>query len=79
MKVSMLTTIDNPYDPFTQFEAWEAYDQQKGYNSSSLLARTCVSIESLSEEVYQEQIEIAINEILENDFTQRFRKVSKEV
>lgn len=78
MKVSMLTTVDNPYDPFDQFDSWQAFDSQKGYNSCELLARACVSIESLSEKVYQEQIENAIDEIVENDFTQLFAKVSKD-
>ena len=78
-KVSMLTTIDNPYDPFDQYESWDAYDRDRGYFSSALLARTCVSIKSLSDEVYQEQIEFAIDEIIKNDFTNRYRKVTKDV
>ncbi len=26
-----LTTVDNPYDPFTQWDEWYAYDEGKGY------------------------------------------------
>lgn len=78
-KVCMLTTIDNPYDPFDQFDEWSAYDEQKGYHSSSLLARSCVTIRSLGESVYQEQIENAIDEIVSNDFTQLYKKVCKDL
>jgi len=32
----MLTTFDNPYDPFTQFDKWLLFDMEKGYNSCLL-------------------------------------------
>ena len=35
----MLTTNDNPWSPFTQYEEWDAFDRGKGYFSNSLLAR----------------------------------------
>lgn len=35
----MLTTIDNPFDPFEQYQMWYNYDIQVGYNTCSYLAR----------------------------------------
>lgn len=32
-----LTTFDNPYSPYEQFEEWYRYDTDHGYNSSGLL------------------------------------------
>ena len=29
-----LTTIDNPFDPFTEFDQWILFDKDKGYDSS---------------------------------------------
>lgn len=29
----MLTTLDNPFDPFTRFDEWLEYDTTLGYNS----------------------------------------------
>ena len=33
MEMCMLTTTDNPYDPFTQYEAWYRFDEDNGYHS----------------------------------------------
>jgi hypothetical protein len=60
----MLTTIDNPYDPFTQFESWLAYDEQKGYNTNGLLARLTLD----SNELSNEENELAIAHAVENIF-----------
>lgn len=36
----MLSTLDNPYDPFKQYDMWSSYDEKVGgYNSATLLAR----------------------------------------
>lgn len=36
---TMITTIDNPYNPFNQWDEWYAYDEWKGYHTCSLMAR----------------------------------------
>ena len=33
-----ITTVDNPYDPKSNFEEWLNYDRIKGYNSCERLA-----------------------------------------
>ena len=49
MSQCALTTVDNPYDPFTQYEAWNRFDEDKGYHSSSYLARIARPTDQLSE------------------------------
>ena len=39
MRQFMLTTVDNPFDPFDNFEEWFKIDMQFGYNTCGLLAR----------------------------------------
>lgn len=58
-----LTTIDNPYDPFTQFDSWYQYDDEKGYGTCAYLARIASTSPDLPEEQNEEEIERAMDEI----------------
>jgi hypothetical protein len=61
VKEFMLSTSDNPYNPFTQFKEWYAFDIQKGYNTCSYLARVC----ELSEDVCDRETRLSINDAIE--------------
>lgn len=65
----MLSTVDNPYDPRTSWDEWFAFDIARGYNTCGLVARLCTSSDSLSEELEIEEIENAIDRILDLDGT----------
>ena len=60
----MLTTIDNPYNPFTQFDNWYAYDENVGYHSCGLLARLAPTSNQLTDAQNQKIIDEAVDEIL---------------
>ena len=62
-----LSTADNPFDPFTQFDQWYNYDTSKGYNSCSLLDRVAKTSDSLSDAENARMIELAIDEIVKYD------------
>ncbi len=72
----MLTTVDNPYDPFTQFESWYAYDEQTGWHTCGLLARLALTSNELSEEENEREIDRATNEIL-NLFPGLYKRVTR--
>ena len=73
----MLTTIDNPFDPFTQFDSWFQFDIEKGYYSCSRLARIAKLSDDLSEKETDEEIERAIDEIILYDFMNIYKKVKR--
>lgn len=74
----MLTTVDNPFDPFTRFNEWLAYDTRLGYHTPSLLARIVVSSDDLSDADQSLAIQQAIDEIVSENVSGMFRKVSKD-
>ena len=75
---AMLTTIDNPYDPFTEFDQWLDYDSSKGYNTCGLLSRVARTSPNLSTADQAEAIKIAIAEILEHNVMGIHRKVTRK-
>lgn len=72
----MLTTVDNPYDPFTQFENWLAYDEQNGYNTNGLLARFALTSNELTDKENDLIIDHAVNDILDL-FPGLYKKVTR--
>lgn len=56
----ILSTSDNPYNPFGQWDEWYAYDEDHGYHTSSYVARLAFFGESLSDDENQ----IAVNEAI---------------
>ena len=77
MSESMLSTFDNPFNPFTQFDDWWSYDVQKGYYCNELLARSCPVADNLSDEEISLSIEQAIDDIVKNDALGLYVKVKK--
>ena len=78
----MLTTIDNPYDPFTQYDEWYEYDTTHGYNTCAYLARIAKTSDELSDEDYELEVNNAIDEIVKLNvlgiYKKAFRKESKQ-
>lgn len=74
----MLTTFDNPFDPFEQFTSWFLFDTEKGYNSCSYLARIARTSDQFTEEENDKEVERAIDEIIKYDFRNIYKKVNKK-
>lgn len=72
----MLTTIDNPFDPFTQWDDWKRYDEDMKYFTCSYLARITKTSDDLSDADNELAIENAINEIVQFNILGIYRKVS---
>lgn len=70
-----ITTFDNPYDPFKQFEQWFLFDVEKGYNTCDYLGRIAKTSDQLSQEENDLEIERAIDEIVKLDFMNKYKKV----
>ncbi|HOU67183.1 MAG TPA: hypothetical protein PKW49_01195 [Paludibacteraceae bacterium] len=74
----MLTTIDNPYDPFVEYDNWLDFDRSKGYYTNEYLARIAVTSPSLSDQEMSDAIEEAIDEIVELNVLGLYKKVSEK-
>lgn len=73
----MLTTIDNPYDPFEQFNLWFMFDVEKGYYTCSKIARIVQLTSDMTQKEENEEVERAIDEIIKYDFLDVYKKVKR--
>lgn len=74
----MLTTLDNPFNPFTQFDEWNRYDMQKGYYTCAYLARITTSSDEVSEAQEALDIDKAMNEIVDLNLSGLYIKVKED-
>lgn len=79
MEQSMLTTTDNPYDPFTQFDAWNGYDESQGYFTCAYLARITKTSNVLSKADDDDAVDIAMDEIVALNILGIYKKVTQAI
>lgn len=67
MRSCLCTTMDNEYNPFTQFDEWFSYDSAMGYNTLGKIAFFFKSKKNMSEEEFNEAFDLAIDKLLLED------------
>jgi glycerol-3-phosphate O-acyltransferase len=77
IKRYMLTTLDNPFNPFTQYDLWLSYDLRNNYNTLAYLARIAKVPDDLSENDETAAINEAIDEIVMYNITGLYVKVEE--
>lgn len=78
MAAVMLTTIDNPYNPFDDFDNWYKFDMDHGYGTCSYLARIARTSDQLTDAENERETERAIDEIIKYDFMNQYVKVKQK-
>lgn len=73
----LLTTTDNPYNPWTDWDMWYAYDERMGYHTCAFLARVMSDAEGMTEAEEDRAYNDAANEIIKYDPFGLYAKISK--
>ena len=85
-KECRLTTFDNPFDPFDDFDSWFLFDIEKKYNTCSLVARIFEErlqrngkdeVEMSQKEI-DDEIEMTCDEIILYNPLNCYKKVTRE-
>lgn len=79
MQCYLPTTIDNPYDPFEQFDDWLKYDMERGYGTSEMLARLAITSDDYTEEQNQKIINDAVDVMTSGNLFVQWTKVTKDI
>ena len=72
----MLTTFDNPFNPFDEFTSWFLFDVEKGYNTCAKLARIAKLSDENTDQENDSETERAMDEIIKYDFLNIYKKVT---
>ena len=77
-KDCMLTTFDNPYNPFDDFTLWMMYDKEQGYDTCERLARIAKLSDDMSQDEIDAETDRAMDEIIFYDFLNIYKKVRQD-
>lgn len=77
-EVYILTTFDNPFNPFNDYDNWFQYDTENGYNSCSLLARIAKVHDNMTEAEKVKETNKAIDEIIKYDILNIYTRITKD-
>ena len=77
MAACMLTTIDNPFNPFEDFDSWYMFDLDKGYDCCGKVARFAITSDQFSDAETDKEVERAIDDIIKYDFNGIYVKVKE--
>lgn len=75
---AMLTTVDNPFNYFEQFDSWLMFDLEKGYQCCEKLAKVARISDDMTQKEIDEEIHRAIDEIMKYDFLDLYTKVERK-
>lgn len=78
MRETFVTTLDNPFNFFTQFDDWYAFDTQMGYNTCGYVDRIAKTSNDMSEHDRIRAINDAVDEIVMMNLTGNYTRVVKE-
>ena len=79
--IAMVTTVDNPWDYFTHFSEWNAWDVEHGYNTCCYLARIVDYLggtqANMTEVEELELIERAVDDIMLHNPLPIYKKITR--
>jgi hypothetical protein len=74
----MITTFDNPYNPFDEFNLWLMFDKEKGYNSCERMMRLANITEDMTQIEIDAECDRAMDRLIELDFTNTFPRFFRD-
>ena len=78
-KQFMLTTNDNPFNPFDDYKSWLSFDKEHHYDSAERVMRIAELRDDMTMLEEEQEVERAIDEIIKYDFLHIYQKVEREL
>ena len=78
MKRYLLTTVDNPYDPYEEYDLWMQFDHSHGYYTDQRLGRTCIISPNCTDAENQRAINGAVDDFIRLDPNGIYKRIVVE-
>ena len=78
MSECRITTLDNPYNPFTDFDNWHQFDEEHGYCTCGLIVRLGIFDDDMPPGILHDEFERVVDEIYEYNILGIYKKVTEE-
>lgn len=75
MKQYLLTTVDNPYHPIDEYDAWRMFDMDHGYYTEQRLAKVAAISYNLTDLENQRNINSAIDDFIRLDEQNLYKRI----
>lgn len=72
---NLLTTIDNPFNPFDDFASWYEFDCEKEHFTCSRIARLADIDDEMTQREVEDELERVMNFIVRYDPEEKYMKV----
>jgi hypothetical protein len=79
LKATWVTTEDNPYDYFDDFDNWYQFDVSHGYDTCGYMARLLFTSPELSPALNASETERCVDEVIKFNLTGNYKKVERMV
>lgn len=79
LKATWVTTEDNPYDYFDDFDRWYQFDISHGYDTCGYIAREIYDSDELSPALRASELERVVDEIVRFNLSGNYKKIEREV
>jgi len=70
-----ITSIDNPYDPFDEWDKWLLFDNASGYHTCERLASITTISDQFSEEEVYDSVDDSIDELIKYGCIDKFGNI----
>lgn len=79
MKAVALSTKDNPYNPFDDFDNWYRFDRDAGHSCCEILDRVSKVAGTLTDGEKVREYRRAIGDIIAHDYEHKFVMIERDV
>ena len=74
----LLTTTDNPYNPFEQFSLWNLFDKEKGHHTCDLIGRLSQLSDGMTQKEEEEEYDRVADFIIQHDMQDKYKRFYKK-